>query len=261
MNQAILGLVTRDELVSRDFLRWYTSLPKLTFDFEDSSTTYLATMRWRPSNSISTYLRAASGYRPGGPQTNSNPPPGAPLVIEPDTVWNYEAGIKGSFFDGLLSANFAMYHIDWKDIQLNALDASGVILQTNGGDAEVDGVELELVARPTSGLTLMLNGSYTDARIVSILPGVTSATGAREADQLPLTPEYTAALTADQRIPFGDRMTGLLGATRRYQPDVPNNYAASVSPAQRTLPSITTVDLRTGLEFDSIRFSFARKTC
>lgn len=228
----------------------YSSLPKLPFHFEDSSPTYLATMRWRPTDSISTYLRAASGYRPGGPQTNSNPPPGAPLIIDPDTVWNYEAGIKGSFLNGLLSANLAVYHIDWKDIQLNALDASGVLLQTNGGDAEVDGVELELVARPISGLTLTANAGYTDARIVSVLPGVTTATGARAGDGLPLTPEYTFAFTADQRIPFGNSMTGLLGATLRHQAEMPNNYAASSAPAQRTLRSISTVDLRGGLEFD-----------
>lgn len=228
----------------------YVSLPKLQFPFEDSSSTYLATVRWRPTDSISTYLRAASGYRPGGPQTNSNPPPGAPLIIDPDTVWNYEAGLKGNFWNGNLSANLAVYHIDWKKIQLNALDASGVLLQTNGGDAEVDGVEVELVARPTSSLTLTANAGYTDARIVSVLPGVSTATGARVGDNLPLTPEYTVAFAADQRIPFTDNMTGLLGTTLRYQSDMPNNYAASAAVAQRTLPSITTVDVRGGLEFE-----------
>jgi iron complex outermembrane receptor protein len=228
----------------------YTSLPKLTFHFDDSSPTYLATLRWRPTDAISTYLRAASGYRPGGPQTNSNPPPGAPLIIEPDSVWNYEAGVKGSFFGGALSANLAVYHIDWKDIQLNALDASGVLLQTNGGDAEIDGVEVELVARPTADLTLTANAGYTDARIVSVLPGVSSATGAQAGDGLPLTPEYTLAVSADQRIPFGSDVTGLLGTTVRYQSDMPNNYAASSAPAQRKLRSITTVDLRGGVEFD-----------
>lgn len=228
----------------------YVGLPKLSFPFEDTSTTYLATVRWRPTDFISTYLRAASGYRPGGPQTNSNPPPGAPLLIDPDTVWNYEAGVKGNFLNGVISANLAVYHIDWKDIQLNALDATGVLLQTNGGDAEVDGVEVELVARPTSGLTLTANAGYTDARITSVLPGVSTATGARAGDNLPLTPEYTFAFTADQRTAFTDSLTGLLGTTLRYQSDMPNNYAASATAAQRTLASITTVDLRGGVEFD-----------
>lgn len=228
----------------------YTSLPKLSFPFEDSSATYLATVRWRPTDDISTYLRAASGYRPGGPQTNSNPPPGAPLIIDPDTVWNYEAGVKGSFLGGALSANLAVYHIDWKKIQLNALDSTGVLLQTNGGDAEVDGVELELIARPTSNLTLVANAGYTDARLTSVLPGVSTATGARAGDNLPLTPEYTVAFTADQRMPFSDNLTGLLGTTVRYQSEMPNNYGAAIAAAQRTLGSMTTVDVRGGVEFD-----------
>lgn len=229
----------------------FQPLPKISFPFKDNSTTYLATLRWRPTDNISTYLRAASGYRPGGPQTNSNPPPGAPLIIDPDTVWNYEAGIKGSFLDGTLSANLAVYHIDWSNIQLNTLDGSGVILQTNGGDADVDGVELELVARPTRHLTVSANAGYTKARIVSILPGVSTVTGARAGDALPLTPDYTVALTADQRIPLSDNATGSLGATLRFQSDMPSNYPNAAPLTQpKKLPSITTLDLRAGVDFD-----------
>ena len=229
----------------------YRSLPKLDFPFSDTSATYLATVRWRPNQNISTYLRAASGYRPGGPQTNAAPPAGAPLFINPDTVWNYEAGIKGSFFNGALSANLSVYHIDWKDIQLNALDASGVLLQTNGGNADVDGAELQLVARPTRLLTVTANAGWTDARLASVLSTVTTATGAKAGDKLPLTPEYTVAMTADQRIPFSDTLTGLLGATLRFQSDMSNNYPGAPPVTQpKKLPSITTVDLRAGVDFD-----------
>ncbi|MBR2173815.1 TonB-dependent receptor [Sphingopyxis sp.] len=231
----------------------YRRLPQLEFPFSDSSTTYLAALRWRPTDNVSTYLRAASGYRPGGPQTNAAPPPGVPLVINPDTVWNYEAGIKGSFIDGALSANLAVYHIDWSGIQLNALDTSGVLIQTNGGDADIDGFEVELVARPTRNTTFTANVGHTKARIVALLPGVAAATGARAGDRLPLTPDYTVALSADQRIPLAAHATGLLGATLRFQSDMMNNYPNASPIAQpKKLPSITTLDLRTGVELERI---------
>lgn len=223
---------------------------KLVFPIDGDATTYLATLRWRPTDRISTYLRAASGYRPGGPQTNANPPPGAPLIITPDSVWNYEAGVKGSFFKDALSANLAVYRIDWKDLQLNTLDPSGVTLQTNAGAAKVDGWELELISRPTDYLTLTASAGHTNARITSIPAGVRTATGANVGDNLPLTPDYTAAFTADQRIPLSDSATGFIGATLRYQSDMPNKYPASTPALQpTTLPSITTADLQFGVDF------------
>lgn len=223
---------------------------KFVFPIKGDATTYLSTLRWRPTDKISTYLRAASGYRPGGPQTNPNPPPGAPLIITPDSVWNYEAGIKGSFLNDRFTANIAAYRIDWKDLQLNTRDPSGVTLQTNAGAAKVDGWEVELVARPTHYLSFALNAGHTNARITSIPAGVTAATGANVGDKLPLTPDYTVALMADQRIPLSDSATGFVGATLRYQSDMPNNYP-SASPAlqPKKLPSITTVDLQTGVDF------------
>lgn len=228
----------------------FTPRQKFVFPIKGSATTYLATLRWRPTSNISTYLRAASGYRPGGPQTNANPPPGAPLIITPDSVWNYEAGIKGSFLNGALTANLAVYHIDWTDLQLNTQDPTGVTLQTNAGAAKVDGWELELVARPSRYLTFTANAGHTNARITSIPAAVTAATGARAGNHLPLTPDYTVALTADQQIPLSDSATGYVGGTLRFQSDMPNKYpgAAPLQPAR--LPSFTTVDLRAGIDFD-----------
>lgn len=224
---------------------------KAVYPIKGSATTYLATLRWRPTDKISTYLRAASGYRPGGPQTNANPPPGAPLIITPDSVWNYEAGIKGSFLNDALTANLAVYHIDWKDLQLNTQDPTGVTLQTNAGAAQVDGWELELVARPSRYLTFTASAGHTNARITSIPAAVTAATGARVGDKLPLTPSHTVAITADQQIPVGDA-TGFVGATLRFQSDMPNKYPGA-SPALQPakLPEITTVDLRAGVDFDN----------
>src|SRR3546814_16338239 len=40
---------------------------------EDSVVSYLADLRWRPSENPMLYARSATGYRPGGP---SFPPPG-----------------------------------------------------------------------------------------------------------------------------------------------------------------------------------------
>lgn len=222
------------------------------FNTRDSATTYLATLRWRPTDQLSLYARAASGYRPGGPQNNPTPPPGAQTVIRPDTVWNYEAGFKGSFLNGTLSIDASVFHIDWSDIQLNTT-LGGIGLQGNAGAAKVDGFELAFMARPSNGLTAGGSIGHTNARITQIDPGVRASIGADEGDKLPLTPSWTAALFVDQSIPLNADVTGSLGATLRFQSDMPSSYPGAFLDPNIKLPEITTVDLRAGVEFGRIR--------
>lgn len=227
---------------------FYAPRATSNFDFKDNVTTYLGTVRWRPTRNISTYLRAASGYRPGGPQNNPAPPPGAQTEIRPDTTWNYEAGIRAQFLDDTLAVNASVYHIDWSDIQLNT-NFQGVVLQANGGEADVDGFELELVARPNPLLTIAANVGHTDARLTSIDAGVTTSIGAREGDALPLTPKWTTAILADHRIPLAGGLEGNIGATLRFRSDMPSSYPGAFLNPNIKVPSLTTLDLRGSVEF------------
>ncbi|MGV3479133.1 MAG: TonB-dependent receptor [Sphingobium sp.] len=220
-----------------------------TFKFEDNATTWLATARWRPMRNLSFYARAASGYRPGGPQTNSAPPPGAQTLVRPDGVWNYEVGMKGSALNGAFSFDVAAYHIDWDDIQLNTL-VNGFVLGGNAASATVDGLEMQLQARPNSRLTVGANMGYTDAKLKSITATAAAVLGARAGDRLPLTPRYTVALIADHSLPFSDSAIGNVGATLRFQSDMPSTYPALDPGRTQKLPDITTLDLRASVTFD-----------
>ena len=232
---------------------FYAPTPPTSTSFSDDATTYLATIRYRPTDNVSLYARAASGYRPGGPQTSTLLPPTAQKVIRADTVWNYEAGIKATALDGALSANLAVYHIDWKDIQLNTL-FGGVTLQGNAGSAKVDGFELELQARPSRNFVFGANVGHTHARISKIDPVAAASLGAKSGDELPLTPSWTVAAFADQKIPFSDTVKGSVGATIRLQSDMPSSYPGYALNPNIKIPSITTVDLRAGLEMSPVSF-------
>ncbi len=211
--------------------------------FTDDPVNYLATLRFRLTPDISTYLRYATGFRPGGPQTNPAPPAGAQTQIQPDTTTNYEGGVKGTLWKGRLSFDASVYHIDWDNIQLNTL-YNGIILQGNAGQAEVDGVELQGQYRPLTGLTIGADLGWTDARITQISAATTATVGAHEGDDLPFTPRYTAGLTADYVWPLTARMDASVGGTLRYSSKSPSNFPALEAPGERYLPSLTTVDLR-----------------
>ncbi len=227
---------------------FYIPRKTTSFNFSDNVTTYLGTARWRPTSNVSLYLRAASGYRPGGPQTNSAPPAGAQTFIRPDATWNYEGGVKATLLGGQFTIDASVYHIDWTDIQLNTL-AGGTVLGANGGDAKVDGFELEMVARPTRLLTVSANVGYTDPRMSRVDAGVQAYLGVQTGDKLPLTPDWTVAMIADQIIPMGDVLKGSLGATLRFRSDMPSSFPGSTTDPSIKIPSLTTLDLRAGLSF------------
>lgn len=224
--------------------------PRVTSAFKasDTATTYLGTIRWRPTPQISTFLRAASGYRPGGPQTNPAPPPGAQTTIKADTLWNYEAGIKGSFLDGSLLVDASVYRIDWSDIQLPTL-FSGITLQTNSGKARVNGFEASITARPADSFTLSTAIGYTDAKLIEVPAGITSSIGAGAGDRLPLSSKWTVAALADFQTPLSEGAKFTTGATLRYQSDMPNGYAGDRLNTGITLPGFATLDLRAGVDF------------
>ncbi len=143
---------------------------------EDESKTYLATLRYAMDKTSSVYFRAASGYRPGGPNppaldTNYQVIPGTPSSFNHDTLWSYEAGYKADLLDRRLNLEAALYQINWNDVQMPV--AIGVsTLVGNGGTARVRG--LELAARYQADSHWEANGSLavTDAKLTEDAPSL-----------------------------------------------------------------------------------------
>lgn len=217
---------------------------------DNSDTTYLATVQWRPSKSLTTYLRAASGYRPGGPQFS--PAPSVPPSFGPDTVWDYEAGAKGVWMGGRLSADADAYRINWRNIQLNAL-VGGLTVTGNGGNAHSQGVEIQGQLVPVARLVLGANAAYDETRIDSI--SANSTAGAQIGDPLPDTPRWSGAATADYSFPVF-RAKGLVGATYSYHGATMSSFSGVNSYIDTRIPSYSSVGLRTGLNWGRYRVMF-----
>lgn len=215
------------------------------FEFDDDATTYLATLRWRINSELTTYLRAASGYRPGGPQTNRQVPDAEPY--KSDKVWNYEAGVKGALPDLRLSFGASVYHIVWDDIQLNTL-RSGFLFIGNGGKGEVNGFELEGQFTPIDNFVLALSLGYNDTEITRIDAASSESLGARKGDAFPLSPKWGGAMTADYSIPLGVDWTASLGASWKYTGKRPSSFGGAELNPNIDLPAYSTIDLRAALQ-------------
>ncbi len=226
---------------SRPGINVFVPTPGRTIEDEDSATTYVASARWRPTDNLTAYVRAASGYRPGGPANTSNPT--LPQSVDPDTVWSYEAGVKASTADRRFSADLAAYRTDWTNIQLNSL-VNGLLALLNAGKAKVEGIELELNARPVDGLVLGASAAHTSAKLTEIDAGVTAAIGAVEGDRLPLTPKFAGALLADYTFSVGGTEMSV-GATAKHTGERISSFPGSTNNPGQELPSFTSFDLRT----------------
>ena len=103
-------------------------------------------------------------------------------------AWHMEGGVKGTAAGGKLSANAAVFFINWDDLQLNVPNqfVPGQFYIANVGAAHSRGVEFDLAARPRPELDLFAAVGFTSARF----DDGTSANGVDVSDnQIPYTPD------------------------------------------------------------------------
>jgi iron complex outermembrane receptor protein len=222
----------------------------------DDVFTYSVAPRFEINDHASIYGRIAKGYRPGGPNvTPPLPPVGFEPSFGPDTSTNYEIGFKGETADRRLSLDVAIYHIDWKDIQL-ATSIGGYGLNINGGGAKVDGIELTTMFRPISGMSLSANGAYTNARLSDDLPPVLGLTPAHDGDRLPFTPKFSFAVNADYNWALSANAQAFAGFSVRHLSQQTADFDATyllVNGNHRKIQPYEVFDLHAGVDFG--RFS------
>ena len=144
--------------------------------------------------------------------------------------------------------DMALFHINWKDIQLLAV-VNGFGVNTNGVGAKSDGLEFAATVQPTRGLRLAINGAYTDAR----LDGSTDPiVGGVKGDKLPFSPKTSIGFDGDYRWGLGQTSMAFVGGSLR----VVSTQSGEFDPAYRTtngrqreIPSYHVVDLRSGIDF------------
>lgn len=147
---------------------------------------------FRPNADSSLYASASRGFKAGG--FNPAALPGSEAYGE-EHAWHIEGGVKSTLAGGRVSANAAVFSIEWDDLQLNVPNpfVPGQFYISNVGGARSRGVEVDLTARPHASLDLFASFGYTHARFAE----GTMSGGVSVADKrLPYTPDYTAVFGA-----------------------------------------------------------------
>jgi len=214
----------------------------------DTVATYLATLRYHLANGGIVYGRAASGYRPGGPNLVAYAPGTTDVIgnptYAPDTLWNYELGTKMRLARWLdLSA--AIFYIDWRNIQLFKTE-NGLSVVGNGKRARSKGAEISLAGRPVQGLSLEGALAYTDAALRDPAPDLGGAAGER----LPNVPKWNIVLSSTYEWRLAEGTNGYVGANWRFVGRRKAAFDAAGS-GQYVLPRYQAVDLRAGVKLSA----------
>ena len=204
--------------------------------------TWVGSSRYHFDKDNMAYVRVATGYRPGGPNSTLNVP-GVPSQVNADTLINYEAGIKSQFLHDRALIDLTVFRIDWKNIQLTAASANNTY-GVNGGTASSQGIELATMYSPVRGLQLGLNAAFTDAKLTENVP--VSTVHWLNGAQLPNAPKWTSSLTADYEFSLPDTWRGRVGGGYRYVgPQFSDVQSATLV---SRLPGYSVVDLNAGIE-------------
>jgi outer membrane receptor protein involved in Fe transport len=213
----------------------------------ETSRTYLATGKYALTPTSNVYVRIASGYRPGGPNFAIAD---APPTFKHDTLWSYEAGYKADLLNKSLSVQAALYDIHWSQIQQATTNSEGLGYNTNGGKAQIQGVELSTTWRPLSALTLVGGLAYNDARLTQDAPGL-AASGA----PLPDNPRFSANLAANYTFELAGR-AAYAGIGEHWVGNRDAGFTGNTTYPQYRLPRYSMTDLQAGVDLQHVSLAF-----
>nr|WP_043605707.1 TonB-dependent receptor [Novosphingobium sp. Rr 2-17] len=129
--------------------------------------TYLARVDADLAQDTLGYASISTGFKSGNIQDNAG-------LTDPETLTNYEVGLKTRMFDRRVTLNLAAYYSDFKDYQVNQAvtyrdDAGNVIrsqiVTQNAKGATAYGLEAELTANLTDNDRLQFSGTFQKTKL------------------------------------------------------------------------------------------------
>lgn len=164
-------------------------------------------LEFRASPQTMTYAKVSQGFKSGAVNLGSL----QPNLVKPEKVTAFEAGLKTEFMDRRGTLNVALFHSDYKDMQVSQVGTATVIL-ANASKARIRGVEVELALRPVPELLVnaavgLMDPEYTDFVNTDIRNNPTQAVNVK-GNQLAQVSKAQVAVGAEYRMSFdGWRVT------------------------------------------------------
>jgi iron complex outermembrane recepter protein len=176
--------------------------------YRSSSWQPRAALNYRFSDRVSIYASASRGYKAGGFNQLSPGP-----AFDPESIWNYEIGLKGETADRRLRFDLTAYRFDYSDLQV-LVNFGGSVVTRNAARARGTGVEASLTARPVAGLTVSGGAAWQDVNYGAFIP---SPAEDFSGNRLVRSPEWSANMVADVDTPMVGELRALARAEFSYR--------------------------------------------
>jgi iron complex outermembrane recepter protein len=177
----------------------------------DSKTTPMASLQYRWSPELMTYVSYSEGYKSGGfntrivqPVIGPNSPTGREYLpsFSPEQANSWEVGAKINIGQ-LARVSAALFDTKYKNIQIVVREGIAPVVQ-NAGDATIKGFEVEGSSTPVKGVSADFGVGYTDFHYDRLFVLQNAVEGVTLGDQQAYTPRWSANLGLSYRL-----MTGL----------------------------------------------------
>ncbi|WP_137864968.1 MULTISPECIES: TonB-dependent receptor [unclassified Sphingomonas] len=165
-------------------------------DHNDSGFTWRATAKYEISPEANIYATYARGRRPEILSVSAPAAPGGAArfsVLPSETVDSYEAGVKTALADRTLFIDGSVFYYRYSNFQTTEQQGT-VFVTVNAGRAESYGFEGQVSWRPASWVNLFGSYAYNHSRFAS---------GARDGNRFRLSPDHSAALAVQFKVPAG----------------------------------------------------------
>ncbi|HZF16363.1 MAG TPA: TonB-dependent receptor [Steroidobacteraceae bacterium] len=176
----------------------------------DNDMTFKAAIQYHFNKDVMLYGLYSEGFRLGGDNSPRAASTGeVPAQYGPDTLSNYEAGLKSEWLNHTLQLNVSVFLMKWKDIQLHFDSTSDSDVgawwiegNINGGKAEQKGIELSGTWHPTKPLSFSWSVFLADPKFTedTLVPNSTDVYIAKGLP-LPVSPKEKYWASVDYRFP------------------------------------------------------------
>ncbi len=152
------------------------------------------------------FVSVARGYKAGGVSVDPNINPlEDPLTFESETLWNFEAGVRGGWFGGRLTGEVTAFYLLRKDTQVRGSDGNAGAFRyytDNAGDAVIYGLESAFTYRFTDAWSVFGSLALLDSERDGFQPS-NPANPFRPSRELAATPRYGYTVGVRYRAPRG----------------------------------------------------------
>lgn len=133
---------------------------------------------YQANRDVNLYAKWSRGYKSGGYNLRASTIARFAEGYGPERLDSFEVGVKSSWLDNRLRANIALFRANYRDIQVNIQSdpANPAVTDIfNAGQARIQGLELDLTAKPSRSLTINASYAYLDAGYRRITDQITGA--------------------------------------------------------------------------------------